>query len=613
MQLNQASKTPFLDQFTENLSQKISQKPKDYQVYGREEEIQAVIISLCRRTKNNPILIGEPGVGKTAILEGLALEILQDRVPETLKGLTVRSLELSSLMNESEGSFITKLKNIIDELKKTPGQNLLFIDEFHTVVGAGSQNGESLDAGNVLKPSLSRGEIQLIGATTLDEFHEYIEQDRALERRTQPILIKEPTIAQAIEIVGQAKEIYEDYHNVSISHEAVCQAVKLSTRYIPDRFLPDKAFDLIDEAATIVSSKGQELVTEREIAEVLKKQTGIPVTTVLKGNKERLDSLEEKLHQRVKGQDEAIKAVVEVIKISQAGLQDENKPIGSLLFLGTTGVGKTELSKALAEGLFDDEEALIRFDMSEYSQKGDVTKLIGDRNRRSKGLLTEGVKRKPYSVILLDEIEKAHPDIYDLLLQVIDDGRLTDATGRLVSFKNTIVIMTTNIGQEKLLTKAAMKGSLRHLTEREQIQFEASMEIELKTEFRPEFLNRIEYKVIFNLLEREDLEEIVEKNMKEIEERTNKKGLFLSYDPAVLDYLVDIGTDSKNGARPLERLLKRKIQAPISDIILKLPNIKAHQYVVHIRVEGEKEESNPRKDPRQLQFNVLNQSNYLFN
>lgn len=611
--MNQVSKTPFLDQFTENLSQKISQKPKDYQVYGREEEIQAVIISLCRRTKNNPILIGEPGVGKTAILEGLALEILQDRVPETLKGLTVRSLELSSLMNESEGSFITKLKNIIDELKKTPGQNLLFIDEFHTVVGAGSQNGESLDAGNVLKPSLSRGEIQLIGATTLDEFHEYIEQDRALERRTQPILIKEPTIAQAIEIVGQAKEIYEDYHNVSISHEAVCQAVKLSTRYIPARFLPDKAFDLIDEAATIVSSKGQELVTEREIAEVLKKQTGIPVTTVLKGNKERLDSLEEKLHQRVKGQDEAIKAVVEVIKISQAGMQDENKPIGSLLFLGTTGVGKTELSKALAEGLFDDEEALIRFDMSEYSQKGDVTKLIGDRNRRSKGLLTEGVKRKPYSVILLDEIEKAHPDIYDLLLQVIDDGRLTDATGRLVSFKNTIVIMTTNIGQEKLLTKAAMKGSLRHLTEREQIQFEASMEIELKTEFRPEFLNRIEYKVIFNLLEREDLEEIVEKNMKEIEERTNKKGLFLSYDPAVLDYLVDIGTDSKNGARPLERLLKRKIQAPISDIILKLPNIKDHQYVVHIRVEGEKEESNPRKDPRQLQFNVLNQSNYLFN
>lgn len=613
MQLNQASKTPFLDQFTENLSQKISQKPKDYQVYGREEEIQAVIISLCRRTKNNPILIGEPGVGKTAILEGLALEILQDRVPEALKGLTVRSLELSSLMNESEGSFITKLKNIIDELKKTLGQNLLFIDEFHTVVGAGSQNGESLDAGNVLKPSLSRGEIQLIGATTLDEFHEYIEQDRALERRTQPILIKEPTIAQAIEIVGQAKEIYEDYHNVSISHEAVCQAVKLSTRYIPDRFLPDKAFDLIDEAATIVSSKGQELVTEREIAEVLKKQTGIPVTTVLKGNKERLNSLEEKLHQRVKGQDEAIKAVVEVIKISQAGMQDENKPIGSLLFLGTTGVGKTELSKALAEGLFDDEEALIRFDMSEYSQKGDVTKLIGDRNRRSKGLLTEGVKRKPYSVILLDEIEKAHPDIYDLLLQVIDDGRLTDATGRLVSFKNTVVIMTTNIGQEKILTKAAMKGSLRHLTEREQIQFEASMEIELKTEFRPEFLNRIEYKVIFNLLEREDLEEIVEKNMKEIEERTNKKGLFLSYDPAVLDYLVDIGTDSKNGARPLERLLKRKIQAPISDIILKLPNIKDHQYIVHIRVEGEKEESNPRKDPRQLQFNVLNYSNYLFN
>lgn len=611
--MNQVTKTPFLDQFTENLSQKISQKPKDYQVYGREEEIQAVIISLCRRTKNNPILIGEPGVGKTAILEGLALEILQDRVPETLKGLTVRSLELSSLMNESEGTFITKLKNIIDELKKTSGHNLLFIDEFHTIVGAGSQNGESLDAGNVLKPSLSRGEIQLVGATTLDEFHDYIEQDRALERRTQPILIQEPTITQAIEIVNQAKEIYENYHNVSIGHEAVCQAVKLSTRYIPDRFLPDKAFDLIDEAATIVSSKGQVLVTEQEIAEVLKKQTGSPVTTILKGDKERLNSLEEKIRQRVKGQDEAIKVIVEVIKIAQAGMQDEKKPIGSLLFLGPTGVGKTELSKALAEGLFDDEEALIRFDMSEYSQKGDVIKLIGDRNRRSKGLLTERVKRKPYSVILLDEIEKAHPDIYDLLLQVIDDGRLTDATGRLVSFKNTIVIMTTNIGQEKLLTKAAMKGSLRHLTEREQLQLEASMEIELKTEFRPEFLNRIEYKVIFNLLEREDLEEIAVKKLKEIEERMSKKGLFLSYEPAVLDYLVDTGTDSKNGARPLERLLKRKIQAPISDIILKPSNTETTKYMVHIRVEGEKDSENPRKDHRQLHFDVLSSSNDIFN
>lgn len=604
-------KTPFLEKYTDNLSAKIAKKEADYEVYGRDEEIQNVITSLRRRTKNNPILVGEAGVGKTAIVEGLALAILRDQVPNDLKGLTVRSLELSSLMSGDDGGFIPKFKNIIQEMIATKGQNILFVDEFHTIVGAGSQNGESLDAGNIIKPALARGELQLIGATTLDEFHDYVETDRALERRVQKVMVEEPTIPEAITIIDQAKVIYEDFHRIKISRAAIETAVRLSVRYITDRFLPDKAFDLIDEAATISSAENKELVTEKEIAQVLKNKTGIPITTILKGDNERLAGFKEKLLKRVKGQDEAIDAVVDAVTIAQAGLQDENKPISSFLFLGPTGVGKTELSKAVAEALFDDEDAMLRFDMSEYKQKEDVAKLIGNRGTRTKGQLTEGVKQKPYCVLLLDEIEKADGEVLDLFLQVLDDGRLTDATGRLVSFKNTIVIMTTNVGAKKIIDKAELKGNFKNLTDRERQQFERSMENVLQREFRPEYLNRIENKLIFNLLESDVIEEIAEKNLSEIALRMKRQNLTLSYDSSLIAYLSDVGTDVRNGARPLERLIKRKVLAPISAKSLGL-NKTTQSYKIHVWVEGEAPDGSHRVDQRQLHFDVTEPLEVLF-
>lgn len=596
-------KTPYLDKYTDNLSAKVAKKSDDYQVYGRDKEVKAVIISLLRRTKNNPILVGEAGVGKTAIVEGLTLAIMRGQVPEPLKGLTVRSLELSSLMSEEDGGFIAKFKKIIEEMVATRGRNLLFVDEFHTIVGAGSQDGQALDAGNVIKPVLARGDIQLIGATTLDEFHDYVETDRALERRMQPVMVEEPTIPQAISIIDQAKIIYEKFHGIQISSEAVKQAVRLSVRYLTDRFLPDKAFDLIDEAATIASAEGKDSITEEDIAQVLKDKTGIPVTTILKGDQERLDGLKEKLMNRVKGQEDAIDAIVDAVTIAQAGLQDENKPISSFMFLGPTGVGKTELSKALAEALFDDENAMIRFDMSEFKEKEDAAKLIGNRATKTKGQLTQAVKQKPYCVVLLDEVEKADGEVLDLFLQVLDDGRLTDSSGRLISFKNTIVIMTTNIGAKKIINKWELKGSFQHLTERDRQQFEKSMISELETEFRPEFLNRIENKLIFNLLEREIIEKIAEKNLSEIEDRMRRQNMTLSYEPSLIQYLSDVGTDVKNGARPLERLIKRKVLAPISAKSLSLDKSR-QTYNIHLWVEGEAPDGQHRKDLRQIQLDV---------
>lgn len=604
-------KTPYLDKYTDNLSAKVAKKSDDYQVYGRDKEVQAVIISLLRRTKNNPILVGEAGVGKTAIVEGLTLAIVREQVPESLKGLTVRSLELSSLMSEDDGGFIAKFKKIIEEMVATRGHNLLFVDEFHTIVGAGGQAGQALDAGNVIKPVLARGDIQLIGATTLDEFHDYVETDRALERRMQPVMVEEPMIPQAISIIDQAKGIYENFHGIQISSEAVRQAVRLSVRYITDRFLPDKAFDLIDEASTIASATGKDSVSDENIAQVLKDKTGIPVTTILKGDQERLDGFREKLMDRVKGQEDAIEAVVDAVTIAQAGLQDENKPISSFLFLGATGVGKTELAKAIAEALFDDEDAMIRFDMSEFKKKEDVSKLIGNRETRTKGQLTEGVKRKPYSVLLLDEVEKAHSEVMDLFLQVLDDGRLTDSSGRLVSFKNVIVIMTTNIGAKKIINKWELKGSFSQLTERERLQFEKSMDSELQNEFRPEFLNRIENKIIFNLLERNVIEEIAEKNLSKISDRMKRQNLTLSYEPSLIQYLSDVGTDVKNGARPLERLIKRKVLAPISAKSLTLDK-RTQTYNVHLWVEGKAPDGQHRKDLRQIQLDVEGEMDSFF-
>lgn len=604
-------KTPYLDKYTDNLSAKVAKKSDDYQVYGRDKEVQAVIISLLRRTKNNPILVGEAGVGKTAIVEGLTLAIIRDQVPEALKGLTVRSLELSSLMSEEDGGFIAKFKKIIEEMVATRGHNLLFVDEFHTIVGAGSQDGQALDAGNVIKPVLARGDIQLIGATTLDEFHDYIETDRALERRMQPVMVEEPTITQAITIIDQAKGIYEKFHGIQISSAAVRQSVRLSARYITGRFLPDKAFDLIDEASTIAAADGKDTITDKDIAQVLKDKTGIPVTTILKGDQERLDGFKEKLMDRVKGQEDAIEAIVDAVTIAQAGLQDENKPISSFLFLGPTGVGKTELSKAVAEALFDDEDAMIRFDMSEFKKKEDVAKMIGNRETRTKGQLTEGVKRKPYSVLLLDEIEKAHSEVMDLFLQVLDDGRLTDSTGRLISFKNVIVIMTTNVGAKKIINKWELKGNFRDLTDRDRQQFEKSMESELQNEFRPEFLNRIENKIIFNLLERNVIEEISEKNLSKISDRMKRQNLTLSYEPSLIQYLSDVGTDVKNGARPLERLIKRKVLAPISAKSLTLDKSK-QAYNVHLWVDGEAPDDRHRKDLRQIQLDIEGEMDTFF-
>lgn len=611
MNMEDELKTPYLDKYTDNLSAKVARKLDEYQVYGRDKEVQAVIISLLRRTKNNPILVGEAGVGKTAIVEGLTLAILRSQVPVSLEGLTVRSLELSSLMGQEEGGFIVKFKKIIEEMVMTRGKNLLFIDEIHTIVGAGSQEGQVLDAGNVIKPVLARGDIQLIGATTLDEFHDYIETDRALERRMQPIMVEEPTIPQAITIIHQAKGIYEKFHGIQISLEAVSQAVHLSVRYITDRFLPDKAFDLIDEASTIASANGKEIVTEEDIAQVLKDKTGIPVTTILKGNQERLDGFKEKLMRRVKGQEDAIEAIVDAVTISQAGLQDENKPISSFLFLGPTGVGKTELSKAVAEALFDSEDAMIRFDMSEFKKKEDVAKLIGNRETKVKGQLTEKVKQKPYSVLLLDEVEKAHNEVMDLFLQVLDDGRLTDSSGRLISFKNTIVIMTTNVGAKKIINKWELKGNFKELTDRDRQQFEKSMDSELQNEFRPEFLNRIENKIIFNLLERGVIEEIAQKNLAEISNRMNRQNLTLSYEPSLIQYLSDVGTDVKNGARPLERLIKRKVLAPISAKSLTLDRSR-QTYNIHLWVEGEAPDGQHRKDLRQIQLDIEEEVDTLF-
>lgn len=604
-------KTPYLDKYTDNLSAKVAKKSDDYQVYGRDKEVQAVIISLLRRTKNNPILVGEAGVGKTAIVEGLTLAIVREQVPESLKGLTVRSLELSSLMSEDDGGFIAKFKKIIEEMVATRGHNLLFVDEFHTIVGAGGQAGQALDAGNVIKPVLARGDIQLIGATTLDEFHDYVETDRALERRMQPVMVEEPMIPQAITIIDQAKGIYENFHGIQISSEAVRQAVRLSVRYITDRFLPDKAFDLIDEASTIASATGKDSVSDENIAQVLKDKTGIPVTTILKGDQERLDGFREKLMDRVKGQEDAIEAVVDAVTIAQAGLQDENKPISSFLFLGPTGVGKTELAKAIAEALFDDEDAMIRLDMSEFKKKEDVSKLIGNRETRTKGQLTEGVKRKPYSVLLLDEVEKAHSEVMDLFLQVLDDGRLTDSSGRLISFKNVIVIMTTNIGAKKIINKWELKGNFKELTDRDRQQFEKSMDSELQNEFRPEFLNRIENKIIFNLLERNVIEEIAEKNLSKISDRMKRQNLTLSYEPSLIQYLSDVGTDVKNGARPLERLIKRKVLAPISAKSLTLDK-RTQTYNVHLWVEGKAPDGQHRKDLRQIQLDVEGEMDSFF-
>ncbi|WP_272075979.1 ATP-dependent Clp protease ATP-binding subunit [Streptococcus dysgalactiae] len=590
------TRTPFLDRYTTNETQKIAKSAHFYPVYGRNKEIEALIVSLLRRSKNNPVLVGEAGVGKTAIVEGLCQAILKGNVPKELKSVNVRSLELASLMGQDEG-FIPSFKAILQEAMATKGENLLFIDEFHTVVGTGGSERSALDAGNLLKPALARGDIQLIGATTLDEFHEYIETDRALERRMQPIMVEEPTQEEAIQILEAAKGDYERHHQLTITREAIRQAVTLSVRYIPSRFLPDKAFDIIDEAGAMEARRGQSCVTETSVAIVFQETLGIPMTTLLKEERKSLLELEEKLKERVKGQEGAIEMVVDSLLIAQAGLQDLSKPLGSFLFLGTTGVGKTELAKALAQALFGDEGAMIRFDMSEYAQEGDAKKWIGDAQKRTKGQLTEKVKNKPYAVVLFDEIEKGAPEMYDLLLQVLDDGRLTDSSGRLVSFKHTVIIMTTNLGAPKIIKQTELKGPIDGLNERDAKQFLASMMGELQSDFRPEFLNRIEGMVVFNLLDQAIIREIAQKNLDHLNQTLKARGFNLIYDDQLVDYLAELGTDIKNGARPLERFMKKHLLAPIAKAILPL---KQEGYDLLISIEGESPSPNHRFDKRTI-------------
>ena len=610
-------------------------------VIGRDKEIARVIQILSRRTKNNPVLIGEPGVGKTAIAEGLAQRIVNGNVPEILRSKRIISLSISSMLAGAKyrGEFEERLKKAIDEVQKHDDM-IIFIDEIHTLVGAGATEG-AMDAANILKPALARGEFQVIGATTLDEYKKHIEKDAALERRFQPVLVGEPSEEDALEILKGLRDLYEAFHKAKITDEALEAAVSLSSRYITDRFLPDKAIDVVDEAASKVRMKvfsaapdvkaletqladvkkekeaavtAQEfekaaemrdeekriekeindkkkaakensdaklVVTDEDIASVVAQWTGIPVSKIAQEESESLLHLEEELHKRVIGQDEAVVAVSKAVRRARAGLKDPKRPIGSFLFLGPTGVGKTELARALAVALFGDETAMIRLDMSEYMEKHTVSRLVGAPpgyvGYEEGGQLTDAVRRKPYSVILLDEVEKAHADFFNILLQVLDDGRLTDSQGRTVDFRNTVIIMTSNLGAKALrkdspeLGFLAAKKADSNTEDTNGVNFkEAKKSVmdSVKRHFRPEFLNRIDEMIVFHALTSNDLKQIVTILMDTVVKRLGDMGLSLEISPAAMDLLVKEGSDFSMGARPLKRAIQRLIEDPISDLIL---------------------------------------------
>ena len=611
-------------------------------VIGRDTEIQRVIQILSRRTKNNPVLIGEPGVGKTAIAEGLAQRIVTGNVPEILRNKRIISLSIGSMLAGAKyrGEFEERLKKAIDEVQQHDDM-IIFIDEIHTLVGAGATEG-AMDAANILKPALARGEFQVIGATTLDEYKKHIEKDAALERRFQPVQVGEPNEEDALEILKGLRDRYEAFHKAKITDEALTAAVSLSSRYITDRFLPDKAIDVVDEAASKVRMKvfsaapdvkaledrlntvkkekeaavtsqdfekaaelrdeeqsllkeigdkksiakeksDQKLiVTEEDIAAVVAQWTGIPVAKIAEEESATLLHLEEELHKRVVGQDEAVTAVAKAVRRARAGLKDPKRPIGSFLFLGPTGVGKTELARALASSLFGDESAMIRLDMSEYMEKHTVSRLVGAPpgyvGYEEGGQLTDAVRRKPYSVILLDEVEKAHADFFNILLQVLDDGRLTDSQGRTVDFRNTVIIMTSNLGAKALhknspeLGFLAAKKSDSNVDENKGIDFkEAKKSVmdAVKRHFRPEFLNRIDEMIVFHPLTEEDLKEIVTILMSDVTKRLEERDLQLEISPEAMQLLVKEGSDFTMGARPLKRAIQRLIEDPVSDLILK--------------------------------------------
>jgi ATP-dependent Clp protease ATP-binding subunit ClpC len=629
--LKEAQGTSKLDKFGRDLTQ-LAHNGKLDPVIGRKDEIERVIHILSRRTKNNPVLIGDPGVGKTAIAEGLAQRIVAGQVPEPLRGKRVFALDLASVLagTSHRGMFESRLKDIIEEVITAQGQIILFLDEIHTVVGAGSAEG-AMDAANILKPALARGEMQMVGATTIDEYRRHIEKDAALERRFQPILINEPSPEETIEIIKGLRERYEKHHQVSITDEAILTSVKMSDRYISDRFLPDKAIDLIDEASALVrlsqvkepenlkqveenlkdlkeqehnttepqekenlkakiaelekvrselmeiwtKTKLEEIpeVTEDSVIKVVSRATGIPLEKLSIEEKERLMHLEEKLHERVVGQAEPVKVISEAIRRARAGLKDPNRPIGTFLFLGPTGVGKTELSKALAEVLYGDEDMIIRLDMSEYMEKHSVSKMIGAPpgyvGYEKPGNFTDTVRRKPFSVILLDEIEKAHPDVFNTLLQIMEDGRLTDSKGRTVDFKNTILIMTSNVGSE-LLKRVDIgfggKGDTDSVNKRRDT--ENRINKILKDSFKPEFLNRIDEIVIFDNLTKVDIRHIVDMLLSKTEDRLTEHNIKVNIDDKAKDYLTEHGYNEEYGARPLRRLIQKEVENVLSSKII---------------------------------------------
>ena len=634
--LGSYNSTQTLNQFGTDLTKQAREGKLD-PVIGRKNEIDRVIQILSRRTKNNPCLIGEPGVGKTAVVEGLAEKIVSDDVPEMLKNKRVVTLDISGMVAGAKyrGDFEERIKKCLAEVKKAKDV-ILFIDEIHTIVGAGSAEG-AVDAANILKPLLARGEVQVVGATTLNEYRKYIEKDSALERRFSPVTVGEPTEEETIKILEGLRDKYEAHHNVKITEGAIKAAVELSTRYINDRFLPDKAIDLMDEAASRVrmrtftmpdsikniedkiatldrekeeairvqdfekaatlrdkeneqkeklekekkkwqnkNSKNVLNLTDEDIAEVIASWTGIPVNKITQDENEKLKHLEETLHKRVIGQNEAVEAVSKAIRRGRVGLKDPNRPIGSFLFLGPTGVGKTELSKALAEALFGNEDAMIRIDMSEYMEPHSVAKLIGSPpgyvGYDEGGQLTEKIRRKPYSVILFDEIEKAHPDVMNMLLQILDDGRLTDAQGRTVNFKNTVIIMTSNVGARMITDKNVLGFSQgtesKEGIEKEYESIKKDVMAELKKQFRPEFINRIDDIIVFHKLTDEDISQIIEIMLKQVQNRLKENEYNVEIDKSVKDLVAKKGVDTNYGARPLKRAIQSNIEDKIAEAIL---------------------------------------------
>jgi ATP-dependent Clp protease ATP-binding subunit ClpC len=616
-----ASSTPTLEEFSRDLTQ-MAREGKLDPVIGRAEEVETTIEILSRRTKNNPVLIGDPGVGKTAIVEGIAQRIVNDEVPETLAGKRALALDLSGLVagTQYRGQFEERLKKVIDEASENPEGQILFIDELHTVVGAGAAEG-SMDASNMLKPALARGELHVVGATTVDEYRKNIENDAALERRFQPVLVGEPSVDDTIDILRGLKDRYEAHHRVKITEEAIVAAAELSDRYVTDRFLPDKAIDLMDQASARVRlrsktkpvdtkeleeemarlgrekdqavsaedfEKAQELkgrveglrseldglrdgarrpvaeVTADDIAEVVSRATGIPVSQLTQEERERLMRLEEQLHERVVGQDEAVMAVAEAIRRARAGLSDPNRPIGSFLFLGPTGVGKTELARTLAEALFGEEAAMVRIDMSEFQERHTVSRLVGAPpgyvGYEEAGQLTESIRRRPYSVLLLDEIEKAHPDVFNILLQILDDGRLTDAQGRTVDFKQTLIIMTSNMGAQRIQAHARRDESFEELKD-------DMMQI-LKNTLRPEFVNRIDEVIVFRSLGKEQIGEIARLLLDRTTRRLKAQGIEAEFTEGAVGLIAEEGFDPEFGARPLRRTIQRRVDNELASMVL---------------------------------------------